>query len=290
MYQKALGRIGNCLFAIAAVFTLGRQTNHRPILADGFEYLNVSFPNLHMDFEKLPPDEENVRVLGEHGFSTYSPDLFTNVPQVDIVLSGYYQSFKYFKGIEDEIRTLFYFSDKLLLHADQVLHNIKDEYFSQNKHIAGNLTFIGLHIRYDDFAKQSNQDLGYTVASVAYIYRAMYYFRMRYNNTVFVLRSDSPEWCRENIIAEDLFHPSRGTAEEDLALLSRCNHTIVTVGTYSWWAGWLAGGEVAYYQPYNLTRGVGKQFEPQDFFPPEWLPLADMTRDQLKDAIQRPHR
>ncbi|CAL4109946.1 unnamed protein product, partial [Meganyctiphanes norvegica] len=32
----------------------------------------------------------------------------------------------------------------------------------------------------------------------------------------------------------------------DMAILNACNHSIITIGTYSFWTGYLAGGEVLY--------------------------------------------
>ena len=61
-------------------------------------------------------------------------------------------------------------------------------------------------------------------------------------------------------------------AEEDLAILSSCNHTIMSVGTYGWWAGYLAGGITIYYRNFP-RRGAELMplFSRADFFPPEWI-------------------
>jgi len=61
-------------------------------------------------------------------------------------------------------------------------------------------------------------------------------------------------------------------AAEDLAILSSCDHTIMSVGTFGWWAGYLAGGIVVYYR--NFPRKDGNlmpHFSREDFFPPEWV-------------------
>ena len=33
----------------------------------------------------------------------------------------------------------------------------------------------------------------------------------------------------------------------DFAIFSLCNHTLATVGTFSWWVGWVAGVVTTYY-------------------------------------------
>lgn len=36
----------------------------------------------------------------------------------------------------------------------------------------------------------------------------------------------------------------RGSAITDLAAIGACSHAIVSLGTYSWWGGFLTGGKV----------------------------------------------
>ena len=36
----------------------------------------------------------------------------------------------------------------------------------------------------------------------------------------------------------------RGSAIADLAAIGACSHAIVSLGTYSWWGGFLTGGKV----------------------------------------------
>ena len=37
------------------------------------------------------------------------------------------------------------------------------------------------------------------------------------------------------------------TPERDMALLSLCEHTVVSVGSFGWWSAWLANGVTVYY-------------------------------------------
>ena len=63
-------------------------------------------------------------------------------------------------------------------------------------------------------------------------------------------------------------------AEEDLAILSSCNHTIMTVGTYGWWAGYLAGGITVYYRNFPAKGSeLVPWFSREDHFPPDWVGL-----------------
>ena len=132
-------------------------------------------------------------------------------------------------------------------------------------------------------------------------------------DVVFVVCSDDTSWSQEHFrsavwrvtqqlnssnAAEDEFHFSLrkgrentanhrplsakvvvvyspgGSSEQDLALLSYCNHTIMTVGTFGWWAGYLAGGITVYYKEFPAPGGnLERWFSRDDFFPSEWVGL-----------------
>lgn len=86
-----------------------------------------------------------------------------------------------------------------------------------------------------------------------YFEDAMEYFRDEYgsDDTVFVYVSDDMKWGRRKLKdAKNLFFMGCGNGEEveciakDLSLLSKCNHTITTHGTFGHWASYLAGGEI----------------------------------------------
>nr|XP_027226115.1 galactoside 2-alpha-L-fucosyltransferase 2-like [Penaeus vannamei] len=52
----------------------------------------------------------------------------------------------------------------------------------------------------------------------------------------------------------DVYFSSGKSAFEDMALLSSCNHSIVTMGSYGFWTGYLAGGEVVYPDVWTRRR------------------------------------
>ena len=59
-------------------------------------------------------------------------------------------------------------------------------------------------------------------------------------------------------------------------LLTQCNHSIITVGTFGWWSAWVAGGKVIYYdQPVRPGSRVGADFTPEDYFWPAWIGMND---------------
>ena len=68
-------------------------------------------------------------------------------------------------------------------------------------------------------------------------------------NLAFIYVSDDPQWGRQYIMnkkgSKNMFiigDPLDADGKNDLALLAICNHTIQSYGSYSYFAGFLAGG------------------------------------------------
>jgi galactoside 2-L-fucosyltransferase 1/2 len=151
-----------------------------------------------------------------------------------------------------------------------------------NKQTKATVTIVGIHVRRGDMRRQGLEKIGYRLATAEYIERAMAYFEDLYwapgdnKFMIFVVCSDDISWfSREvNTYKAYIVYSHDHTAAEDMAVLSLCDHVITTVGTFSWWAGWLSGGTVVYYGGYpkpNTT--LYQRMNKNDFYPPEWIRL-----------------
>ena len=82
-------------------------------------------------------------------------------------------------------------------------------------------------------------------------------------------------WCSKNIKGNNIFLSPFHDPGIDLALASLCDHMIITVGTYGWWAGWLSGGQVIYYADYPIPGSkIDREFSKEDYYPADWIPLS----------------
>ncbi|EMP42229.1 Galactoside 2-alpha-L-fucosyltransferase 2 [Chelonia mydas] len=165
--------------------------------------------------------------------------------------------------------------------------NIPEE---ANRYLAGlrgqrrNVTYVGVHVRRGDYVQVMGERWKGWVADKAYLEKAMGYFRAKYQEPVFVVTSNGMEWCRENIDASwgDVYFSGDGKESSpgrDFALLAHCNHTIMTIGTFGIWAGYLAGGETIYLANYTLPDSPFLEiFKPAAAFLPEWIGIdADLS-------------
>jgi galactoside 2-L-fucosyltransferase 1/2 len=63
-----------------------------------------------------------------------------------------------------------------------------------------------------------------------------------------------------------------GSTEMDMATIVECDHVIMTIGSYGWWCGWLAGGDVVYYKRAALPGSrFAKRINYEDHFYPGWV-------------------
>jgi len=145
------------------------------------------------------------------------------------------------------------------------------------------LTFVGIHSRRTDYTALMLEKGGKELTP-NYFVNAMDMYRAHYKNPVFLYVSDDLEWGKRHLLphakrtTQDLFFVGDGlprnvdSVGHDLAVMSLCNHTIISRGTFSYWMGFLAGG--------NVVR-------PDHF--PEFRKYGEMYHTQLnKDPLKEP--
>ncbi len=147
--------------------------------------------------------------------------------QPNLMLSGYWQSERYFAEIRSRIRADFAFKNVRRANGNSDLANR-----------LGSMESVCVHVRRGDYLRPGDQR-GFL--GRAYYQRAVQAMATRVKNPVFYVFSDDIDWCRKNIELPypQAFVPSENE-EEHLKLMTRCKHFIIANSTFSWWAAWLA--------------------------------------------------
>jgi len=159
-------------------------------------------------------------------------------------------------GLVQSTVNSFTLRERFRRRSQHYLHKFKSKYIKRKKlNKNANITFIGIHSRQTDHLAYQ-RERGLVQLKASYYLEAMEIYRNIHTNVVFVFISDNPGWGREVLLqrtnAKDLFiakdehiELAMDKVEEvglDLALLTACNHTILSYGTFGFWAGFLAGG------------------------------------------------
>lgn len=147
----------------------------------------------------------------------------------DIYLDGYWQSYKYFEGIEDIIRKDFSLRDNLPLHIENLKEGIKKE------------NSLCIHVRRGDYVGNSVHE----IVGKEYYNKGIEKIKSLKKIDKIYVFSDDIKWCEQNMKFE---FPTMFVGEEyagikaegHMALMSACHNFIIPNSSFAWWGAWLS--------------------------------------------------
>ncbi|KAK6184892.1 hypothetical protein SNE40_007251 [Patella caerulea] len=258
VFNNMMGRLGNHLFQFAALIGIANQHGYTPVLLRLSSLKSI----FDIDVQTKVPTLTNQKSFSEKRAGIYDTRITNLTHSANWTLNGYFQSWKYFHASVNILRKQLKFKENILKQARNKLLPTKGK------------IRIGIHVRRGDMNSRYALKRGYNVADVGYLNRSMDYFRRKFGAVSFVMVSDDVKWCEANIKSKDL--SIMGVSREvDLAILSLCDHNIVTTGSFGWWGAWLAGGEVVYFKNYPKNNTwLDKQYNKHDYYPSNWLGMT----------------
>ena len=224
-----LGQLGNQMFQYAAAKGVASKLdvpfmipNHRQVFDDGIgnRYTILLFNAFKLTSASLLGTLRTENYVQENGF-TFNKDLFKIDKTENCSLYGFFQTEKYFKHIQKEIRKDFTFKDEIKDECDDLIKQFTNP--------------IALHIRRGDFVwnNKNHPPLG-----LDYYESALKLFD---SDREVIIFSDDTEWCKEqDLFADDRFAVAEGGDQfYDMCLMSMCDDFIIANSTFSWWGAWL---------------------------------------------------
>ena len=254
-----MGRLANQMFQYASLKGIARNTGvdfcipyYEQAVDDGIGNMlrTELFDSFDLQVNVGLLNRGHAPVVNERFFH-FDEELFRMCPD-HVSLQGYFQTEKYFKHIEDEIRNDFTFKDGILDPCKSMIAGVDNP--------------IALHVRRGDYVKNS---ANHPPCSLEYYQKGLEQFDSDRNVIVF---SDDPEWCNENF-TDDRFLISENTDNRvDLCLMSLCNDFIIANSTFSWWGAWLSANKdkkvIAPLQWFGT--GYTKDHNTSDLIPDGW--------------------
>lgn len=241
------GRLGNNLFEIANVISVAKKSGDNFILPEktwaghrGYRYVDLSM--FDYDFPRGEVECENE--YNEKNFH------YEEIPaKKNTKLSGFFQSWKYFENIKQDII---------------------NEYFTPNKKISTRLEQIrvsenslGISVRRGDYLMLQNN---HCVLSTKY-YQTCIDNHFANVDQVFVF-SDDPGWCKQVFGEEAIFvDESIGV---QLFLMAKIKNLILSNSTFAWWGAYLnqQNGIIIAPDPWFGPDYADK--DTRDLYPIEW--------------------
>ena len=177
------------------------------------------------------------------------------------LLSGYWQSEKYFIKVAKFIQSEFTLSQPLSREAKEL-----------EKIICNTKNTVSVHVRRGDYISEKTN---HWVCSVDYYEKAIRFIANEVYQPHFFFFSDDIDWVKKYLRIQ---HPAtyidnQNTHNdvEDLFLMSQCRHHINANSSFSWWGAWL--GE----KDGSIICTPSRWFEnrpfPKDRVPERWLRL-----------------
>lgn len=281
-----MGGLGNQMFQIFATISLAIQNGHKfyfsnietiklPNSIERHTYWNTFFSRLRFFIKEESQEKiaERSKIIKEKGFH-YQPIVLDGISYEDnIMLFGYFQSYKYFKDTYNTIYKIMWIDN---MRNEVLKKSGFDETFCDNT--------ISIHFRFGDYLKLTKV---YEILDYKYYKKALKYLNNHIGESkkmrilIFCddqecenfkelnkkLRSDFENKYSFSIAASNL------DDWEQMLLMSSCKYNIVANSTFSWWGAYLNNN------PNKMVCYPSKWFSSEikhdmnDFFPNEWVKI-----------------
>lgn len=178
--------------------------------------------------------------------------------------------------LSDTLASKLEFKDIYVESAQKKLHQVKKSFKKAKKETI----FVGIHSRRTDHLSFQVKKLAVTPLQSSYFLDAIELFREKFPskkyNLAFIYVSDDLEWGRINIGAKKggknvffIGEEEESKGPYDLALLANCNHTIQSYGSFTYYAGFFAGGYKI------LPEHFKRYWTPHTYKPPSLDPFEN---------------
>ena len=275
----SLGRLGNQMFEYAALRGIAARHSYDFCIPTP-DRKGIENYSLH-DCFKLSPDRregvfEDWKYVQEPYFH-FCEELFEQCPD-NVSLHGFFQSWRYFYNVREQLREDFTFHDGILNPCKEMMEDLEGQ------------EPIMLHVRRGDpnltdprGFKWSYTQCGsmHPVQPIEYYEKALSKFN---KNQPVIVFSDSVDWVKE----QEFFKPDRFMISEpedkyadgsftpyaDLCLMSLCSHAIIANSSMSWWGAWLQTNPDKIVIAPKMWFGPDyKDKDTKDLYCPEWILL-----------------
>jgi len=204
------GRLGNQMFQYASLKGIARNNDLEFCIPFSVEvnewYDHMLSKHFVLDSNLSLQSPENQFQYNERFFH-FDRLLFEGCPdRTD--LSGYFQSYKYFDFIRDEILADFQFKENFEPPMSD---------------------YTAVHVRRGDYLNQTHY---HPICEVEYYQKAL-----SLTGGPVVVMSDDIDWCKQNIVADVYLE---GTSNVyDLFVMTRARNNVIANSSFSWWGAWL---------------------------------------------------
>lgn len=250
---KVMGGLGNQMFQYAFFYAIQEMNKNSILYVDLQFYKNTQSHNgyeLNTLFE-IPtkyniPDElrnklkqiPSTDIKNIVDDNPYTYQTYEETDRQFTIYTGYWQSEKYFKKIENKIRNLYRFNENRL--------NKKSRLYLNEINLQENS--VSIHIRRGDYMETyRNRYLYGNICTEDYYQSSIEEIGKRIKGPIsYYIFCDEPEWVKQNLYISNstVIDCNKGKESwQDMFLMSCCKHHIIANSSFSWWGAWLGSNK-----------------------------------------------
>lgn len=270
------GRLGNQLFQFASTYGIAKkagldvafplENTLEPVkeyFKDGIiRHVTFDVPKYFCFDNSLLKKREDIAVsyIFHEPHFHFSEAAFSVPDLCDI--AGYYQTEKYFKHCESDIRRLLSFKEEIIAKCKSLYVKYVGNVYSNGNRVTS------IHVRVGDYA--GLQEF-HPILETQYYQSAIE--KLYEDTNVFLVFSDDIQYCKQFFPDHDkIKYIEDGTDIEQLCLMSMCDNNIIGNSTYSWWGAWLNSSPVTVIAPKKwFGPAYQRTHNTKDLYPENWI-------------------
>ena len=179
----------------------------------------------------------------------------------NVVLQGYFPSYKYFRGTEELIKRDFTFNAE------------PDERNQKMIELISSSNSISIHLRRGDYILNKKTREKFGICNLTYYEKAVEYFAKVMKEPQFFIFTNDPDYVEDNLTINYpsiyVTHNSGRKSFEDMRLMSLCRYNIIANSSFSWWGAWInKNPDKIVIAPSPAFDKIG--LKDHDFYPESW--------------------
>jgi hypothetical protein len=231
--EDICGYLGNNLFQVACGYSLAFKNNDELVIPIDWKYKDIFQDRF---FECETKEGFSKRITSEYNEPHFH---YKEIPyQMDMNLNGYFQSFRYFEGVD--VQSLFKPNSNL---RKTILESVNGDLGETYDQILSYHRVTSMHIRRADYLNLPNHFMNVSESD----YYAKAIDMLSGVTDYFLIFSNDIPWCRKKFQGKKFIFSE--TSQErpmgnmsgpfDLFLGSMCKNHIIANSSFSWWQGFL---------------------------------------------------
>lgn len=206
-------------------------------------------------------DEFIAKYFYRYGILFYESDYlchkynFSKIKVQNIIIKGWFESEKYFEGMEKILRNEFL--PKKICTDVKLVKKLKET------------ESVCVTVRRGNFTDTQYKDK-FLVCTTSFYVQAVDYIKRIYPDALFYICSDDIQWCKDELRLDgNVIYETNNEVSQKLYLMSLCKHFIISNSTFSWWAQYLSTNPSKIVIAPSIWRNT--ELKPVDIFSEQWV-------------------